>query len=127
LSNGTWNNNEGAALPPLPKGRGFRAENKMKILETFRSWSWVALAAVTAPGACGTVPPTPTPTPASYSCDTYCANALRLGCPFAQPAPGNGASCADVCRSATSVVRWDLACRSTSRTCDLVNACERSP
>jgi hypothetical protein len=96
----------------------------MKTLRTY--WLLVALT-LAGPGACGTSPPTPDPTPASYTCDTYCANALRLECPFAQPAPGNGATCADVCRSATSVVRWDLACRSTSQTCDLVNACERSP
>lgn len=76
--------------------------------------------------ACGTVPtPAPDPAPANYSCDTYCANALRLECPFAQPAPGDGATCADVCRSATSVVRWDLACRTTARTCDQVDECER--
>ena len=29
MSNGTWNNKEDA-LPPLPKGRGFRAENRMR-------------------------------------------------------------------------------------------------
>jgi hypothetical protein len=40
-------------------------------------------------------------------------------------APGSDASCADVCRSAQSVVRWNLACRSTAETCELVNACER--
>jgi hypothetical protein len=99
----------------------------MEILETFRSWSRVALAAVTVSGACGTVPPAPTPAPVAYTCDTYCANALRLGCSFAQPAPGDGATCADVCRTATGVVRWDLACRSTSPTCDAINSCERAP
>jgi hypothetical protein len=96
-------------------------------MNTLRSLClWLAVA-VAGSGACGTSPPTPSPTPANYSCDTYCENALRLECPFAQPAPGNNATCADVCRSATSVVRWDLACRSTSRTCDLINSCERSP
>jgi hypothetical protein len=88
-------------------------------------WSWIVLSLAAASGACGTTPPTPDPTPSGYTCDTYCDNALRLGCSFAQPAPGGDATCADVCRSATTVVRWDLACRSKAETCEQVNACER--
>lgn len=80
--------------------------------------------------ACGTVPPNPGPGPGpapppAYTCSTYCDNALLLGCSFAQPAPGDGATCVEVCESATSVVRWDLSCRSTAATCELINACER--
>jgi hypothetical protein len=86
---------------------------------------WLSVASATFSSSCGTFPPTPSPTPSNYSCDTYCANALGLGCSFAQPAPGSDATCADVCRSAQSVVRWDLECRSTARTCDQVNECER--
>jgi hypothetical protein len=95
----------------------------MKSLKSSCLWIlWIATLLVGALGACVTIAPAPTP---SYTCDTYCDNALRLGCSFAQPAPGNDATCADVCRSATSVVRWDLGCRSTSQTCEQIDACER--
>jgi hypothetical protein len=95
----------------------------MKKLKTM--WFWLAAVPATCSGACGTLPPAPVTPPAAYSCATFCANALRLECSFAQPAPGNNATCEDVCRSATSVVRWDLTCRSTSQTCELIDACER--
>jgi hypothetical protein len=48
-----------------------------------------------------------------------------MECPSAQPAPGDGATCEQVCRDATSVVRWDLECRSTAPTCGKIDECER--
>jgi len=90
------------------------------------TWFWLAAISVSYSVACGTFPPVPVTPPTSYSCETYCDHALRMECSFAQPAPGNGATCVQVCRDATSVVRWDLACRSTAETCDRIDACERA-
>ena len=48
-------------------------------------WFWLAAVPASCSGACSTV--TPTPTPAIYSCETYCAHAVDMGCDFAQPTP----------------------------------------
>lgn len=73
---------------------------------------------------CATV--TPTPTPTSYSCETYCARAVKLECDFAQNTDG-GAGCVAVCQNVQDkLVKWNLECRSTASTCEMINACERA-
>lgn len=72
---------------------------------------------------CGTI--TPVPTPTGYSCETYCAHAVSMGCDFAQDT-GGGAGCVAVCENVQAkLVKWDLECRSTAETCSRINACER--
>lgn len=74
--------------------------------------------------SCATV--TPTPTPASYTCETYCAHAVSMGCDFAQASPG-GSGCVAVCQNVQDkLVRWNLECRSTANSCQMINACERA-
>lgn len=74
---------------------------------------------------CATVPPAPTPTPTSYTCETYCAHAVSMGCDFAQDTAA-GAGCVAVCQNVQDkLVKWDLACRSTAETCSRINSCER--
>lgn len=86
-----------------------------------RIWFW--LAAIPLACSCATV--TPTPTPGPYTCQTYCARAVEMGCDFAQDTPG-GAGCLAVCQNVQSkLIKWDLQCRSTAETCERINACER--
>jgi hypothetical protein len=86
-----------------------------------RSVFW--LAAI--PLACGCATVGPTPTPGPYTCETYCAHAVGMGCDFAQDTRA-GAGCVAVCQNVQDkLVKWDLQCRSTESTCDRINACER--
>ena len=87
-------------------------------------WFWCLAIPASCSGACGTVPPVPTP--AAYSCETYCAHAVDMGCDFAQTTSG-GAGCVAVCQNVQDkLVKWDLECRSTASTCERINACERA-
>jgi hypothetical protein len=93
----------------------------VKILKQIVFWFVVLPAACSA--SCGTVPPVPTPT--SYSCETYCAHAVSMGCDFAQDTR-SGAGCVAVCQNVQDhLVKWNLECRSTASTCPAINACER--
>jgi hypothetical protein len=76
--------------------------------------------------ACAPVtPPPPGPQPPlGYSCETFCKNAVNLGCHYAGWT-GNGTPCEDVCLNITKTLHWDLACRSTKQTCYEIDQCER--
>lgn len=59
------------------------------------------------------------------SCAGACSRLRALGCKASAPTPA-GVSCEDVCLNvqASGVLRWDLACRASARSCDAIDACE---
>lgn len=72
-------------------------------------------------------PPSPTPDPVPTprppaTCTDACANASKLGCPFAQPTK-EGDTCVVVCENAQVIERWDLGCRAQAASCEAYDAC----
>ena len=90
----------------------------------------VALAIVTPGCPLGPAPPPPPPPdPTPYpdaSCASWCTHAAALHCDAAKTTP-HGATCEDVCSNVqkSGVVAWDLKCRTSAKTCESADLCER--
>ncbi len=63
---------------------------------------------------------------AGYTCNSYCANATALKCPFSKPTH-HDAGCVEVCTNfqTSGIASWNLSCRTRATSCAAIDACEK--
>ena len=62
------------------------------------------------------------PKPAPADCKSTCARGEALGCDWAKPSP-RGATCAEVCESANTILPWNTECVNKSENCEQAAIC----